>query len=55
VASYEIIQEENKLLLKEREFYNDHNLKKFAKEIEDLKIENMRYKELVKQMKAEEQ
>ncbi len=54
IATYEILQEENKLLIKERDFYNEHNLKKFVKEIEEHKIEIMRLKEQLKQAKLDE-
>ena len=45
VATYELMQEENKLLLKEREYYYEQNLKKLVKENEDLRLETLKLKD----------
>ena len=37
IVNYELLQEENKLLMQEREFYFDQKLKKLMKENEELR------------------
>jgi hypothetical protein len=41
IVNYELLQEENKLLIKEKEFYFDSKLKKLSKETETLVSENI--------------
>lgn len=45
VSTYEIMVDENKLLLKEREYYYEQNLKKLVKENEDLRLETLKLKD----------
>ena len=47
VATYELMVEENKLLLKEREYYYEQNLKKLVKENEDLRLETLKLKDKI--------
>jgi hypothetical protein len=48
IVNYELLQEENKLLMKEKEFYFDSKLKKLSKETETLISENIQLKEMIK-------
>eukprot|EP00347_Sterkiella_histriomuscorum_P003612 403363620 len=52
VATYELMQEENRLLLKEREYYYEQNLKKLVKENEDLRLETLKLKDQVMSLKS---
>ena len=52
VATYELMQEENRLLLKEREYYYEQNLKKLVKENEDLRLETFKLKDQVMSLKS---
>jgi hypothetical protein len=45
VANYELMLDENKLLLKEREYYYDQNIKNLVSDNEDLRIENLKLTE----------
>ena len=54
MANYELLQEENKLLLQEREFYFDQKLKKIMKENEDLRGEVQSLKDMIKHQKQSE-
>jgi regulator of replication initiation timing len=46
------MQEENRLLLKEREYYYEQNLKKLVKENEDLRLENLKLKDQIMSLKS---
>lgn len=52
IQSYEMLQEENKLLLKERQYFYDKDIKSIVKENEDLVNENQRLLEQLKQLKS---
>jgi len=54
IVHYELLQEENKLLQQEREFYYDQKLKKVTKEADDLTSENFKLKEMIKQLQMQE-
>ena len=51
VANFEMLQEENKLLLKERQFYYDRDIKAICKQNDDLQADNQRLQEQLKQLK----
>ncbi len=55
ISNYEVLQEENKMLMKERELYGESNIKLVVKENEDMRIASVKLKELNKQMKIQAQ
>ena len=52
VGNFERLQEENKLLLKDRQYQYERDIKTLIKENEELTTENRRLMEQLKQLKS---